>query len=214
MKLFRFTGTSLFLVALTVLTANAQTPAASRPATANPTPAAGAQTGGALPEARIGIINTEAFFDQKNGILKLVSTMGTVDREFQPRRTELQGIKARYDALVEEITKTQSVAAPATIQQKADQAETLKREMERKQQDAQIAFEKRMREAMTPIQEDIAKSLEAFARGRGVTVLFDESKMGGAMLVLGDALDLTSAFVADYNRRNPAAAAATTPARP
>ena len=64
---------------------------------------------------------------------------------------------------------------------------------------------------MSPIQEDIAKSLEAFARGRGVTVLFDESKMGGAMLVLGDALDLTAAFIADYNRRNPATASAATP---
>jgi hypothetical protein len=37
------------------------------------------------------------------------------------------------------------------------------------------------------------------------------AKLTGVMMVLNDSVDVTSEFVADYNRRNPATAAATRP---
>jgi Skp family chaperone for outer membrane proteins len=215
MKIFRLTAATFVLAAMTVITANAQQPAgggASRPASPAPATGAGAQNV-VVADSKIAIINTEAFGDPKNGITRLVSAMSGVDREFQPRRTELQGIKTRYEQLVKEIQDTKSVAAEAQLAQKAEQADSLKRELERKQQDAQIAFEKRMREAINPLYDDIGKQLEAFARQRGITMIFDASKMAGVMFVVNDSLDITSAFIADYNRRFPATASATPPTR-
>jgi len=62
----------------------------------------------------------------------------------------------------------------------------------------------------------VAKSpierIAAFARQRGVNVIFDVSKLGEVMFVVNDAVDLTRAFIADYNQRNPGTAPA--PTRP
>jgi len=60
---------------------------------------------------------------------------------------------------------------------------------------------------MTPIMQDIGKSLEQFAVQRNITMLLDISKMASAILTLNPTADVTQAFIADYNRRNPVAAA-------
>ncbi len=218
MKLFRQTATAVALATLTALTANAQQqPAARRTAT----PAAGTATTTAAPatqgvaavvgETKIAIVNTEAFGAPQGGIARLVTAMNVVDREFQPRRTELQTMQTRYTQLVEDIKKTQGLADQATTAKKAEEAETLKSDIERKQQDAQRAFEKRMREAVNPVYEDIGKQMDAFARERGITVIFDASKLAGVMFIVGNNnSDITNSFITFYNQRNPASAASTT----
>ncbi|HVF87427.1 MAG TPA: OmpH family outer membrane protein [Pyrinomonadaceae bacterium] len=240
MKLFRQTAAAVAFAALTAFTTNAQqpaaganrpatqrpttqapatsapatqrpaaqTPAASAPATSRPAPSASGVV--AIGEAKFAIINTEAFGVQQGGIARLVTAMGTVDREFQPRRTELQTMNTRLTQIAEDIKKTQNLADQATISKKAEEAETLKRDIERKQQDAQLAFEKRMREAVNPVYENIGKELEAFAKQNGISVIFDAAKMPGAMFVVNDTLDVTGAFIAYYNQRNPASSASTT----
>ncbi len=235
MKLFRQTAAAIAFTALTAFTANAQqpaaganrpatqrpttqapatqrpaaqTPAASAPATSRPAPSASGVV--AIGEAKFAIINTEAFGVQQGGIARLVTAMGTVDREFQPRRTELQTMNTRLAQIAENIKKTQPLAKPEEITKQAEEAETLKRDIERKQQDAQLAFEKRMREAVNPVYENIGKELEAFAKQNGISVIFDAAKMPGAMFVVNDTLDVTGAFIAYYNQRNPASSASTT----
>lgn len=185
-------------------------PATSAPAATRPAPSASGVV--AIGEAKFAIINTEAFNAQQGGIARLVNAMTTVDREFQPRRTELQGMQTRLSQIAETIKKTQGLAASDTITKQAEEAETLKRDMERKQQDAQLAFEKRMREAVNPVYENIGKELEAFAKQNGISVIFDAAKMPGAMFVVNDGLDVTAAFIAYYNQRNPASSASTTTA--
>jgi len=54
----------------------------------------------------------------------------------------------------------------------------LKREAKRKQEDAEAAYPKRMQEALAPIYLDISKSLDAFGKARGITLLLDTAKMG------------------------------------
>ena len=70
-----------------------------------------------------------------------------------------------------------------------------------------------MREAVNPVYDTIGKELDAFAKQNGISVIFDAAKMPGAMFVVNDTLDVTGAFIAYYNQRNPASSAssATTP---
>ncbi|MDQ5838772.1 MAG: OmpH family outer membrane protein, partial [Acidobacteriota bacterium] len=121
-----------------------------------------------------------------------------------------------YDALVKEISETQKVADQKAIAAKADQAEQLKTEIERKQQDGQKALEKRAQDLLGPVQQDISNAILAFARARGISVVFDLSKLGNVVMLVNekDPINITDAFIADYNQRNPASTASTAPATP
>ena len=210
MKAIRKSLFAAAFAALAALTASAQTPAATRPAAA---PAQGGAAA-AIAEGKFAIIDTDAFNDPAQGIKRLVAAFQTVEREFKPRRDEIQGLKTRYDALVKEINDTKSVADQKALAAKADQAEALKVEIERKQQDGQKALDKRVSDLTGPVYQDIGNALQAFARSRGLTVIFDVSKMQGVVMVVNDQVDITAPFIADYNQRNPAATAAAAPARP
>ena len=135
-----------------------------------------------------------------------------MNNEFKPRSDELQRLRAQYDQIGKDIEATKNVADQKALAAKADQLETLKNEIERKSQDAQRAYQKRLRDVTQPVYQEIGTALQAFAKTRGVTVIFDVSKMGEVMFVVNDGLDLTPAFIADYNQRNPATASASTPA--
>jgi outer membrane protein len=219
MKLFRLTAAATLFAALTALTVNAQQQpaggAARRPA--SPGAAAPANTGGApggvVVDGKLAIINIQAFGDPKAGIARLTSAYGTLEKEFAPRRDELKRMKTQYDQIVDDINKTRSVADEKTLAAKAEQAANLEKEMKRRQEDGQAAIEKREAELTQPIWVDIDNALRAFARSRGITVIFDYSKMGGAMYVANDGVDITQAFIAEYNQRNPASTASTTGAK-
>jgi Skp family chaperone for outer membrane proteins len=213
MKAIRTTFFAAALAATAALTASAQTMPASRPAPAQPRPAAAAPGGPVtVAEGKFAIIDTEAFGDTKEGIQRLVAAFQTVEREFKPRRDEITTLKTRYDALVKEIDATKAVAAAPALAAKADQASQLEIEIKRKQEDGQKALDKRVQELTGPVYQDIGNALQAYAKARGLSVVFDVSKMQGVVMVVDGGIDITSAFIADYNQRNPATTAAAAPA--
>lgn len=200
---------AITLVAFTSLNLMAQQPAPSRPAA----PATQPSTAGSVPEGKIAIIDTVAFADPKTGITRLIRAFDVLEKEFKPRSDELQKLRAQYEQLGKEIQAMRNAPAvsPQTVAAKTDQAETLKREIERKSQDAQDLYKRRLREVTEPVYKDIGPALQAYARQRGISVVFDVSKLSEVMFVVNESVDLTKAFIADYNQRNPGTAASTTP---
>src|SRR2546423_3538796 len=216
MKANRNPFAAFALAPFAALTASAQTQPAGRQTPA-PRPATqpGPSQGTVIAEGKFAIIDTDAFSDPKQGIQRLVAAFQVVEREFKPRRDEVQQLQTRYDALVKEINDTKSVADQKALAAKADQVELLKTEIERKQQDGQKALEKRVQDLTQPIYQDIGSALQSYSRARGISVIFDVSKMPGQVMVVNDSIDITDAFVADYNQRNPASTASTTtPGKP
>jgi outer membrane protein len=194
------------LLTTVAVSASAQTrPAAGTPPATQPQAPATV----AVPDSKMAVIYSDAFLDGKTGIAKFTSLSNTLKREFQPRETELQNLQTRIATLNKEITDTQAVADPNTIRQKRDQLEQANIEYKRKAEDAQTAFEKRRQEIFLPLQQDIAKALEAFAKSRGITVIVDGSSVPFAYAA--DNIDITRAFINDFNSKNPATAAVTTP---
>lgn len=208
MNSIRKTFFAAALLAFAAVTAAAQTAPATRPAA----PQGGAAA--AIAEGKFAIIDTDAFNDQTNGIKRLVAAFQTVEREFKPRRDEIQTLRTRFEALAKEIESTKAVAAPAALQTKAEQAQQLETEIKRKQEDGQKALDKRVQELTGPVYQDIGTALQAYARARGLSVIFDVSKMQGVVMVVNEGVDITGAFIADYNQRNPSTAAAAPAARP
>ncbi len=220
MKIFRTIFAATLMTAAAALAVNAQPaggrpaatpPAAGRPAATTPAatapaaPAASAQLG----EAKIALIDTGAFADEKQGIARMVAAVKRVEAQFQTVRTDLQGMRANLERLTKEIRDTQGVAAPDAIAKKTEQAEALDKEIKRKGEDAQANYQKAMRDALQPVQQDILKALEAYAKGRGITVIIDAAQV--PILYATPNMDITAAFIADYNQRNPASAAAAAP---
>lgn len=163
----------------------------------------------AVPDSKMAVIYSDAFLDAKTGIAKFTSLSNTLQREFQPRETELVNLQTRINTLTKEINDTQAVADPNTIRQKRDQLEQANIDIKRKGEDARTAFEKRRQEIFLPLQQDIAKALEAFAKSRGITVIVDGSSVPFAYAA--DSIDITRAFINDFNSKNPATAAVTAP---
>lgn len=203
-------NTVRFFAAVALLTAAAFCVSAqqTKPATPAAPPAAAPQTV-AVPDSKMALIYSDMFLDQKTGIARFNSLLGTLNREFQPRQAELQGLQQRIGTLTKEIEDTQTVADPNAIRQKRDQLAQLNTEFKRKGEDAEAAYNKRRQEIFFPLQQDIGKALEAFAKARGITVIVDGSQV--PMVYAAESLDITKAFIADFNSKNPATASVTQP---
>jgi outer membrane protein len=199
MRSVRFTIAAFVLAALTIISAQAQT----RPA-ASPQPAAG---GGAAPTSRpFAVIDSSAFSDDKAGITRVVNALKQIETQFQPQRTELQGLQTQYDNLVNKIKSTQAVANQQEIAKLQDQAEQLQTQIKRKQEDAQASYQKRVGEVLDPLQQDVGNALTAYAQARGIAIIIDVSRV--PVIYAADSVDITKDFIAEYNRTHPATAAA------
>jgi len=178
-----------------------------RPTTLSPGPATQKPpaTNAPLPDTRIAVVDTGAFADEKTGITRFVNAVKSLEREFQARQTELTGIQTRIKTLADEINKLSatSVVDPKTIQAKQDEGERLQRDLKYKKEQADADFSKRYEVVITPISNDIGKALEQFANQRGITMLFDISKLAPAVLSMSQGVDMTRAFIDEYNSKNP-----------
>ena len=202
MRIFRLIAASTLLAAVTALSAYAQAPA--RPAGGGAAAASPAN----VPDTKIAYINTEAFGDEKAGIGRFINAIRSLEKEFQPQQSELNTMSARLKTLADEIQRLSGAAVvdPASLRTKQDQAEQLQRDIKRKKEDADAAFQKRYEAVVSPVSQDIQKSLIDFANARGITMMFDISKLAPAVLTANPAMDLTQAFIAEYNRTHPATA--------
>lgn len=206
MKISRFFAAVVLMTTIAVLTVSAQQ---QRPAAPAGGAAANTSTAVAVPDSKMAVIYSDAFQDPKEGIKRFSSLLATLNREFQPRQTELDQLSTKINNLTKEISDTQSVADPKALQTKADQLDAWKKEHQRKLEDAQQAYQKRRVEIFAPLQEDIGKALEAFAKAKGITVIVDASQM--PVVYVADSIDVTKAFINDFNSKNPATAAVTQP---
>ena len=200
MKIDRLIAAVAFVLALAV------SPLLAQPKPAAPAPA---QSTANVPESKIALIYSDLFLDAKNGIGRFTTLITNLNREFQPRQTELQTLQQKVQTLTDDIAKTVSVADPKTIATKQEQLDQLKKDFQRKGEDAQAAYNKRRTELFTPLQDDIGKALEAYAKTHNINVIIDGSQV--PLVYAADALDITRAFIADFNSKNPATAAVTPP---
>jgi outer membrane protein len=198
-----------FFAAVAALTVAAfSVSAQTKPAT-TAAPQAAAPQNVAVPDSKMAMIYSDAFLDPKTGIARFNSLLGTLNREFQPRQNELQALQTKINTLGKEIDDTQNVAAPDSIRQKRDQLAQMQTEFKRKGEDAEAAYTKRRQEIFTPLQQDIGKALEAFAKARGITVIVDGSQV--PVVYAADSIDITRAFIAEFNSKNPATASVAQP---
>ena len=205
MKIFRATAAVAFLAAICFGSVRAQQ---SRPGT--PTPPTGTAPTVNVPETKIALVNSDEFNDEKTGIVRLVAAMKKVDKEFEARRTELQTLQQQIDKATADLAKVGPMQSAQINQQQQDKIDQMKKDFQRKGEDAQAAYQKRLGEVLGPVYEDIGKALDAYAKAHGITLVLDVTKVQG-IVSASDSLDITKAFITEFNSKNPATAAVTPP---
>lgn len=157
---------------------------------------AGAQAPAQTAAAKIGVIDSNLFADPTSGIKRLVTALRTIDTEFKPKRDEITQLVARFNAL-----QADAVKAPTAAKQ--EQLQTLQVEIQRKQEDARVAFGKRTAALTNPIRASVYTALEAYTKQRGIDLLIDVSKFPEGVLLANKNVDLTPGFIRDFNTKNP-----------
>jgi Skp family chaperone for outer membrane proteins len=206
MNRIRLICVALILLALMAVSVVGQTRPPTTPpkpaATPAPTPVAG---NAAVPESKIALIDTGMFGDEKNGIFLYVDAARKVELEFRPRTNELQNLDNRLTALATEITKLRQAAVvdQKTIQAKQAEGERLQTELKTKKDRLDEDVSKRYQQVISPISNQIGTAMDLFARQRGITMTLDISKLLPAILTAVPAMDLTQAFIDEFNRTHP-----------
>src|ERR1700730_10015284 len=205
MKIFPPIASVVFIAAISAGSVFAQT----RPTVPAGSPPATSQTA-AIPETKIALVNTDKFADEKTGITRLVAAMKKVDLEFQPRRTDLQTLQQQIEKATADLNKAAPVQDPKVTAQQTEKIEQMKKEFQRKGEDAQAAYQKRLQEVLGPVYDDIGKALDAYAKAHGITLVLDVTKIQG-IVSASESLDITRPFITEFNSKNPATASLTPP---
>jgi len=194
----------------------AATPTPARPAAPQPTPvttprpvvpqAAPGAAPGSVPASKIAVVDTTAFGDEKTGIKRYLNAVNTVRKSFEGKSTELTNLQKQINALADDITKVSGapgVVNPESVTAKRDEIQRLQREFKYKKEQADADFEKRYTEIVGPISTDIGNALTQYSSQYGLTMILDISKLLPAVLTVNPAMDVTQAFIADYNSKHP-----------
>lgn len=186
MKTFRLIAVSVVFAAIFAVSALAQTTA-----------------------GKIGLINTQAFDDDKAGITKYVAALNSLETEFKPTFTELQTLGTKIQALQKEIQTLQEQAQKgtvpvnqATVNAKLEEYDKLTREYKFKEEDAKARYQRREAAVMGPIRLDIGNAIQEYTKKNGYLLIFDPSKdQTGFLLGLDETADITKQFITFYNAR-------------
>jgi len=149
--------------------------------------------------AKVGVVDSSLFADPTNGIKRLIAVQKTLEAEFKPKRDEITQLLTRVNSLQQVPPNT----PPAQLATRREQAETLQIEIQRKQEDARVAFTKRTAALAAPIRASVYTALEAYTKQRGIDVLIDVSKFPDGILLANKNVDLTLGFIRDFNSKNP-----------
>jgi Skp family chaperone for outer membrane proteins len=158
---------------------------------------------------KIGLINTQAFGDDKAGITKYVAALNSLDTEFKPVFTELQTMATKIQTLEKELKDLQAKAQSnvpidqKTVSAKSEEYDKLGREFKFKQEDAKARYERREAAVTGPIRLDIGNAIQEYTKKNGYTLMLDVSKLDGAGVLLGwdEAANVTKQFITFYNAR-------------
>jgi len=160
---------------------------------------------GNVPASKIALVDTSVFGDEKVGIKRYINAVNSVEKIFQPKSVELQNLQNQIKVIADDIAKLNNnpVVSPESLRAKRDEGERLQRELKYKKEQADADFQKRYTEVVGPVSNDIGNALIQYASQNGLTMIFDISKLAPAVLAVNSAMDVTQAFIADYNSKHP-----------
>ncbi len=196
------------LITLLSLAAFAQTPTPpSRPAGNAGAPAAAAPAGGTGAEGKLAYLNSARFRD---GVNELKERIDALNKEFEPRRKEVQALEEELNNLKNKIqTQGQTVSAQVRNQW-VDEGTDKEKKYKRMTEDYEAMGQKRLADAYQPVSDKIMKFLDGYCQQRGIVMVMEGGavQQAGVLLYASSATDITEDFMKEYNKVNPGSGAA------
>jgi Skp family chaperone for outer membrane proteins len=198
------------------ITAFAQTPTPPpRTTAASSAPAGSAPSGGTGAEGKIAYINV-ALFGQNIGEYK--AKLDALNAEFEPKVKEMKGEEEGVNALRSKIQNQGPTVSPQVRQQWQDELAQKEKNLKRKLEDFNTLGSRKLAETAQPVLDKIMGFLKQYCQQHGIVLVLDGGKAyESGVLVWGtQAADITSDFIAEYNKANPSgsAPAAAAPKKP
>ena len=165
---------------------------------------AGGQAPPSLPKGKIAVINTAAFQEQ---VLEFKAKMADLNRQFEGRAREVQGLNDQINAL-ENTIKSQSqggALSAARVAEMTEKLEGMKKDYTRKTEDLNADATKAKDHAFEPLSAKLVKFAQDYTAKRGIVHLIDlaNALQSGVLLWYDPRTDVTQDFIAEYNKANP-----------
>jgi outer membrane protein len=201
------------ICSLLALAAIAQTPTPPARTTAASSPPAGsAPSGGTGVDGKVAYINTAQF---GQGIAELKVKLESLYAEFEPKNKEIKAEEEELNNLKSKISNQGGTVSPQVRAQWQDELTQKEKNLKRKAEDYGTAGQKKLNEISQPIYDKVSNFLKQYCQQRGIVLVLDGGRAAetGILLWGSQAADITKDFMDEYNKTNPAGAAAASSSR-
>lgn len=174
-----------------------------------------AGVGGALPDGKIAVVNTQAF---PGGIGELKQKYDQVDKQFQPRYQQLQTVENQLKQMESDIQTKCPQLTPDKCQELQSNYQQLKTKGTRDYEDLKAEYERAVETATKPVRDKLYQFLNNYATQRSIILVINlaGAAQSGTLAYWNPGADITEDFITEYNKANPVPGAppATPPAKP
>jgi outer membrane protein len=163
--------------------------------------------GAAIPDGKIAVINTQAFPDAIN---ELKQKYEQVNNQFKARQQKLQDDDARLKSMANDLQTKQGILAADKYAQLQQDAEELKKRLQRDYEDTKSDYDKSVDTTTKPVRDKLYQFLQTYATQRGIVMILNlaGAAQTGTLAYWNPGADITEDFVAEYNKANPVAGGA------
>src|SRR5438105_9438783 len=172
-----------------------------------------AGVGGAIPDGKIAVINTQAFPD---GISELKQKYEQVNNQFKDRSQRLQTAQTRLGEIENRLKTQGNVLKPDEVSKLQEEYEGLKKNAQRDLEDAKAEYERAVDSNTRPVRDKLYQFLQNYATQHGIVMIINlaGAAQSGTLAYWNPGADITDDFIAEYNKANPVAGATAAPATP
>jgi outer membrane protein len=165
-----------------------------------------AGVGAALPDGKVAVVNTQAFL---GGIGELKQKYDQVDKQFQPRYQQLQGVESQLKQMENDIQTKCPQLTPEKCQELQSNYQQLKTRGQRDYEDLKAEYEKAVETATKPVRDKLYQFLNNYATQRSIILVINlaGAAQSGTLAYWNPGADITEDFISEYNKANPVAGA-------
>jgi outer membrane protein len=175
-------------------------------------PGVWAQSSGATPTAKVGVISVQVAIQSTAEGKQAASELQS---QFAPRQTELDNLRKQIEDLQTRLRTTSNTLSDEEKARLAREGDQLTRTYQRKQQDSQDDFNEAEREIVDRIGRKMIDILDKYSKENGYSVVLDTSAQNTPVIYAANTVDVTQDIIKLYDQsypvKNAAAARPSTP---
>lgn len=149
----------------------------------------------ALAEMKIGVVNMQAALEKSEAGKAALAKMKV---EFDAAQTKVNAMQNELKQLQQSIENQSSLLTPEAKQEKIDDFQRKRKDLERFAKDSGEEMKKRERQYVNEIANELQKTLVAMGKEQAFDIILETQESG--VLYFNDKRDLTNALVERYNK--------------